>query len=309
MDSQFMIILGILLGSTIRYTVPILYAALGGLITEKAGVLNFALEGLMLAGAFFAYYGNLVSGSILVGVLSALAIGALTGLILSISILKYKASQLVMGIGINIFYLGLTGYFFRIIGSSGADTMVDKMLGVTRIPLLADIPLIGILFEQNVLVYLLIVLVILTSRFFNKTTTGLNMKAVGENPYAAAAVGVDVLKNRTMGIVVGCMMASLGGGVMTLTMARVFLENMVNGRGWIAFSAIILGRYTSKGTLVGCLIFGAATALSDIVQIVGIQIPYQAALMVPYIITIAALVFSVGSGNAPAALGARYDKE
>ncbi len=309
MDSQFMIIIGILLGSTIRYTVPILYAALGGLITEKAGVLNFALEGLMLAGAFFAYYGNLVTGSILVGVLCALAAGALTGLILSISILKYKASQLVMGIGINIFYLGLTGYFFRIIGSSGAETMVDDLLGSIHIPLLEDIPLIGVLFEQNILVYLLVVLVIFTARFFNKTTIGLNLKAVGENPYAAAAVGVDVIKNRTLAIVVGSMLAALGGGVMTLTMARVFLENMVNGRGWIAFTAIILGRYSSKGVLIGCLVFGAATALSDIVQIVGIDIPYQAALMVPYIITIVALVLSVGGGNAPAALGARYDRE
>lgn len=309
MDSQFAIVLGILLGSTIRYSVPILYAALGGLITEKAGVLNFALEGLMLAGAFFAYYGNLVTGSILVGVLCALFIGALTGLALSISILKYKASQLVMGIGINIFYLGLTGYFFRILGSSGANTMVDHLLGNISIPLLSSIPFLGILFQQNILVYLLLALVFAMAYFMNKTTTGLNLKAVGENPYAAAAVGIDVIKNRTLAIMGGSMLAALGGGVMTLTMARVFLENMVNGRGWIAFSAIILGRYSSVGVLVGCLVFGAATALSDIVQIVGIDIPYQAALMVPYIITIIALVVTVGGGNAPAALGGRYDKE
>lgn len=309
MDSQAVLILSILIGATIRYAVPILYAAIGGLITQKAGVLNFALEGLMLGGAFFAYYAALRTDSVLAGVLGALAVGALSGVVLAVGILRYKTSQLVMGIGLNTFFLGLTGYFFRLLASGDGSVMLENMLGPIRVPVLSQVPLIGIAFEQNLFVYGLVALVAVLAFLLNRTTVGLNLRAVGENPHAAASVGIDVVRTMAVSIVGGSMLAALGGAVMTLTMVSVFIENMVNGRGWIAFTAIILGRYSPGGVALGCLVFGAATAASDFIQIVGIEIPYQASLMVPYLITIVAVSVSMGRGRAPAFLGGKYNRE
>jgi len=310
MNAEILVILGILLGASVRYTMPILYAALGGLLAQKAGILNFALEGLMLGGAFFAYYGNLKTGSPWMGLLLALAVGAIVGIVLCIGILRYRVSQLVMGLGINVLFTGLTGYFFRLLTATGEPVVAENMVKAIRIPLLSRIPLLGeVLFSQNIFVYLSLVLVVLLSRFFGHTTIGLNLKAVGENPHAAASVGVDVMRYRALAIVASSMLATVGGAFLTLTLVSRFIENMVSGRGWIAIAAIILGKWSPKGVFWGCLIFGVATALSDQLQIMGINIPYQAALMVPYLLTMLVLTVNFGQGRSPAALGKKYQSE
>ena len=298
------------LGMSVRLATPLLFTGLGGLVAQKSGVFNFALEGMMLMGAFFGFYGALISGSPWIGLLFALISGALMGLLLAFTSVTLGVSQLVVGIGMTIFAAGFTGYFYRLLqsGSSGAGSTIDN-LQVLNIPVLSDLPVLGpVLFEHNILVYLALALVVVIAIIFYRTPVGLSLRSVGENPRVADTAGIPVHRMRYAATIVSGMLAATGGAFLTLTQVSRFLENLVAGRGWIALAAVILGKYNPWGVLAACLLFGAADALQMQLQIIGVEIPHQILLMTPYVMAMLALSGLVGRVRGPAAQGKPYLK-
>ncbi|HSM56298.1 MAG TPA: ABC transporter permease [Candidatus Sulfomarinibacteraceae bacterium] len=298
------------LAMSVRLATPLLFTALGGLVAQKSGVFNFALEGMMLMGAFFGYVGALYSGSLWVGLLCALLAGAIMGLILAFTSVTLGVSQLVVGIGMSIFAAGFTGYFYRLMQrdvAAGGNTIAN--LQPLPIPLLGDIPIVGpILFNHNILVYLSVVLVVIIAVIFSRTPVGLNLRAVGENPRVADTVGIRVHRMRYAAVIISGILAGAGGAFLTLTQVSRFLENLVDGRGWIALAAVILGKYSPWGVLGACLLFGAADALQMQLQIFGLEIPHQILLMTPYLMAMLALAGVVGRVRGPAGQGKPYFK-
>jgi len=296
------------LAMSIRISTPLLFTGLGGLVSQKAGIYNFGLEGMMLCGAFFAYYGSFQLGSPWLGLLLAIIVGALLGLLLGYTSIKLRVSQLVIGLGIGIFGLGLTSYLYRLLDQAGEEHVAILFPSI-NMPFLRNIPFIGeILFSHNFMVYVGLGLVLLISWFFNKTTQGLNFKAVGENPQVADTAGVNVHKYQFLAIITSGILASLGGAFLTLTQTARFMENLTAGRGWIALAAVILGKYNPWGVLLACFLLGAADAAQMQVQVMSLGIPYQFLLMTPYILAMLAMAGVVGKVRAPAAMGKPYIK-
>lgn len=292
----------------IRMSIPLLFPSIGGMISQKAGVYNFGLEGMMLCGAYFGYYGSYKTGNPWIGLLMAIASGAVLGLILAFTSIHLRVSQLVIGLGIGVFGLGITAFLFRLISTSTESTaaVLFENLNFGR---LREIPVIGDIFlSHNWMVYAGFALVILTSWFFYRTTSGLNFRAVGENPEVAETAGVNVIINRYLAVIVSGMLAAMGGAFLTLTQTAYFFENITAGRGWIAISAIVLGKFNPWGVLFACLLFGAADAAQMQIQVMNLGIPYQFLLMIPYIMAMLAMVGFVGKVRSPAAMGKPYIK-
>lgn len=293
---------------SIRMSIPLLFPSLGGLISQKAGVYNFGLEGMMLCGAYFGYYGSYITGNPWIGLLLGMVSGGLLGLLLAFTSIHLRVSQLVTGLGIGVFSLGITGYLFRLIGISTA-TSAATLFSNLNFGKLSSIPIIGEVFlSHSWMVYAGILLVILIAWFFYRTTSGLNFRAVGENPQVADTAGVNVVLNRYLAVVVSGVLASLGGAFLTLTQTAYFTENISAGRGWIAISAIVLGKFNPWGVLLACLLFGAADAAQMQIQVMNLGIPYQFLLMIPYILAMLAMVGFVGKVRSPAAMGKPYLK-
>lgn len=299
------------LSMSIRLSIPLLYTAIGGLIVMKSGVFNLGLEGMMLAGAFLGFYGSLITGDPWIGLLLAIIGGAIIGLLLAYVTVSLGGNQLVIGLGINFLILGLTGFFYRVlcnIGLLDATTRIANFSSI-RIPFLSKIPGLGeIFFDHNFLTYLSILLVIFVSWFFYKTTYGLNLRSVGENPETADASGINAYLVRYIAAIASGVLAAIGGAFLTLTQVTSFYENMTDGRGWVALAIIILGKFQPWGMLWASLFFGAAYGLVYQLQIVGIKMPPQIMSMLPYALTIAVLVGVVGKIRGPSALAKRYIK-
>ena len=277
-----------LLYATLRLTTPILFAALGGLLCERAGVLNIGLEGMMLGGALAAYVVALRTGSPWLGLLAAMVVGTLTGLLFAVVVITFRANQIVSAVGLSA-------------GSKPAPT-----IPVWKIPGLGDLPIIGpLLFNHLPLVYLVFILVGAITFLLYRTTWGLAIRAAGENPRAAETVGINVIRVRYLTVLWSGMMAALGGAVLCIGYLNSFTEGMTAGRGFIAFSAIIFGRYGPIGTALASLLFGFADALQLRIQAFGVNIPYQFLIMLPYVVTLLAL-FAAGRFNAPKASGVPY---
>ncbi|RPI86616.1 MAG: ABC transporter permease [Chloroflexi bacterium] len=308
MENSLAVIVVTWLAMSIRMSIPLLFPSLGGLLAQKAGIYNFGLEGMMLCGAYFGYYGSYRTGNPWIGLLMGMAAGGLLGFILAFTSIKLRVSQLVIGLGISIFALGLTGFLFRGIGistTSPAATLFQKI----DFGLLKEIPVLGeILFTHDWMVYAGFALVILIAWFFYRTTSGLNFRAVGENPQVADTVGINVELYRFLAVIVSGVLASLGGAFLSLTQTAYFTENLTAGRGWIAISAIILGKFNPWGVLLACLLFGAADAFQMQIQVMSLGIPYQFLLMIPYILAMLAMVGVVGKVRSPAAMGKPYVK-
>jgi general nucleoside transport system permease protein len=299
-----------LLHSTLVAATPLLLAALGETVVQRAGVINIGLEGILLIGAFAGMATCYASGSPVLGVFA----GALSGLFLALLFagltVGLSADQIVVGVSLNLLAAGITGLLYRgIFGVTGQALQVTTFTPVS-IPLLSTIPVLGpALFQHTVLVYLAILLVPLFTFFLFQLRAGLQLQAVGEHPHAAETLGVSVRKVRTLALAVEGFIGGIAGSYLSLAYSNTFIEGMSAGRGFIALAIVIFGRWNPNGTLWGALFFGAATALQFHLQALGSAIPYQFILMLPYVLTLLALVLLGTRTSAPAALGQLYTRE
>ena len=296
---------------TILFATPYLFAALGEVFVQRSGVLNLGVEGMMLMGAFIAIYvvspQGLEAGPVM-GLLAAALIGALMGLAMAVVSVTLQAEQGISGIGFTLFGLGLSSLLFRLL-AGGVITAQGLGFQPINIPILSDIPVIGkILFQQNILVYAAFLLVPILTWVLNRTKWGLQVRAVGQNPAAADSMGVNVVLVRYATVIFGGMMAGIAGASLSIAATPIFQENMTEGRGFIAVALVYFGGWSPFRVMLGALLFSIANNLQIWAQIfkiniAGSAIPPNLLIMVPYILTIAVLVFTrQRKQNEPAAL-------
>lgn len=299
-----------LLSSSLRLGAPIAFVALGGVLAERSGVYNIGLEGMILAGALGAAAGSFATGDPVLGLLCGVICGLVGGCLLSVLTIRYRVNQLVAGIALNLVLAGLTAFFARLIFGDGAGGTRVSGLSPVSVPVLDDIPIIGpLLFNQDILIYLLLVLTIAGSWWMFRTNRGRELRAVGENPRAADAAGVPVFAIRYCAVVASCGLAALGGCHLVLTQVYLFSEGMSAGKGFIALAAIILGRWSPLGALSAALFFGFCEALQLRLQFAIPDTPYQIFVILPYLASLIALIGFVGLVRAPASVGQPYDRE
>ena len=286
--------------------VPLAYAALGEVFLERAGILNIGMEGVMLGGAFFSFAGAFYSNNLFVGLVCGMLGGCVVSLIHGFLCIKLSQNQSVSGIALNIFMLGVTSFGYRLMSEGQSYQQIEPFASI-KIPVLSDIPLIGdALFNQDILTYCVYVLIVLAIVFYKKTAAGLAFSSIGEHPAAADAAGISVYKYQWLAIIVNGILGGIGGAVLVLVQTGKFSENMVSGRGYIALAAVILGRYTPLGSFGAALVFGGANALQIRLQALGVPLPTQALAMLPYIVTLIALLGSIGRSNEPESLAKPY---
>ncbi len=298
------------LAADIRMAMPIFIAALGLVFSERAGVVNIGAEGIMLVGALAGFVGSWVTGSAWAAIAIAMAAGGLVGLFFAFMVVTVRANQTVVGVGLNIFGSGITVTLNRLIFGMNSQQPDVAAFANLRIPVLSDIPVVGeIFFKHNILVYIMIAALIVANYVMFKTKLGLKIRAVGEHPKACDTVGINVYRVRYGTIIYSAMMCGLAGAYMSLAQLSLFIEGMVSGRGFIALAAVVFGKWRPVGVLIAALVFGAGEALQIKLQTLQTGIPYQFAQMVPYLLTILALVGIVGKSLAPVASGRPYIKE
>ncbi|MQC25242.1 MAG: ABC transporter permease [Chloroflexi bacterium] len=299
------VLLGILY-SGIRLATPYLYAGIGETIAQTSGVYNLGVDGIMLMGAFTGFYVGMNTHSLMLGLLAAAVAGLLMGLLMAFVSVTLKAEQGISGIGLQLFGLGLSTLLFKL--TMGGVMSIDGFPAV-KIPLLGDLPYIGeALFNHNMLVYCAFLLVPVASFILNKTTFGLQIRAVGQNPQAADSLGVNVARTRYITVSLGGLLSGIAGASLSIALINLFQENMTNGMGFIAVALVYFGSWKPGGVLVGSLIFSFVNAFQVWLQIKGINIPSDFAVMLPYILTIVALVFAVRRAAQPAALSKPFER-
>jgi ABC-type uncharacterized transport system permease subunit len=301
-----------LLAGMIRIATPILYGALGELVAERAGVLNLSIEGTMLMGAFSGFLVAYHSGSLGLGLLAAVAAGGMMGLLMAFLASTLKLDQTVSGLALNLLSSGLTFYLFRLAFKNVASENLPSVstFGVVRIPLLSQIPYLGeVLFSQHLLTYIALLMVPLISFFLYRTKPGLELRSIGDNPRAIDMRGRNVTARQYLAVIFGGMMSGLGGSFLTLASAGLFVPEISGGRGWIALAIVIFGAWRPSRILLGALFFGLIDAIQLSLQAVGVDLPYQLLLALPYVLTVLALIVNRGSSRAPLALGKPYYRE
>ncbi|WP_413452257.1 ABC transporter permease [Georgenia phoenicis] len=299
-----------LLTGALALSVPLVFGSLSGVMCERSGVINIAIEGQLLAGAFLAAVVASVTTSPYLGVVAAPIAGALVGVLLVFFSVKYWVDQIIVGVVLNVLVLGVTSFFFSTVLSENPDLNQRQRLPSLPVPLLSDIPVIGpVLFDQNILVYLMYVAVIALQFFLFRSRWGLRVRAVGEHPKAADTVGIDVIRTRWVTPILGSALAGLGGAFFTVGSGLAFGRDMSAGNGFIALAAMILGRWNPLGALAAALLFGFSRNLANMLSAMGGSgIPGEFLLMLPYVVTIFAVAGFVGRVRAPAAENTPYVK-
>ena len=297
-----------LFAATLVYATPLAYAALGGIFSERSGVVNIGLEGMMLTGAFFGIWGTVWSGHWEVGLVVAMVSGAVVGLVHAVFSINLRADQIVTGTAINFLALGITGYaFIDIYGSNGTPPSIDSVPNV-NLPGVDSIPGIGGVFGSlNLMIWIVFGLLILTEVILFRTPIGLRIRSVGEHPRAADTVGIPVYRVRYVCVILSGILAALGGAYLSVGFVGSFGQNMTAGRGFIALAAVIFGKWRPYGAFGACLLFGFANGLADRLQSVAGVSPNLLATL-PYVLTLIALVGLVGRSRPPAADGQPYVK-
>lgn len=298
------------LSAGVRLAAPVLIAALGEILLERAGVLNVGIEGAMLIGALVSFAGSFYTGSATMGLLAAVAAGALMGLFLGWMYITVQADQMVVGMSFNVFAVSLTSLGYRVLfGIPLVPPMANKF-GPLHIPLLSDIPIVGqVLFQHNILVYLAFLGSVGAGVLLYRTKFGLMVRAVGEDPRAGDAAGIRVYGIRYLCAVLAGAAAGLGGAALVLGQLGLFRDNVTAGRGFIALAIVIFGRWNPYWGLVVALAFGMAEALALSLQMTGLPIPPQFLLMLPYVMAALATSGLFGRPHSPAALTQPYNKE
>lgn len=306
MDERF---LTLLLTAAVGLSAPLLFAALGELISERAGVINIELEGMMLAGAFAGVLGAQLAGDPWLGFPVAALGGMSIALMHGILCFRFGANQVVSGVVLNIFALGATTFLLSAVLSGGSMRALPDIPKVA-IPLLSELPIVGpALFDQNLMVYVAYLGVGFLWWAFRRTTVGLAVTATGERPEAAASLGIDVRLVRWLAVLACGALAGIGGGLLALAGLGFFTQNMTAGRGFIALAAVVFGRWQPIGTAVAVLLFAIADAFQIRAQALGIPIPYQFLVMLPYVVTLVALALFQRRMRPPSALGIEYRPE
>jgi ABC-type uncharacterized transport system permease subunit len=309
MISEFLsatVLVGIL-ASGIRLATPYLYAAIGETFGQRSGVLNLGVEGQMLLGAFAAFYVVLNTGNLWLGLLTAAIVGAAMGLAMAYVTINLNAEQGISGIGFYLFGLGMSDLLFQqLVGT--VETV--KGFPPVYIPILSDIPIIGkIFFSQNIMVYGAYLLVPIALFILNRTTLGLKIRSVGENPDAADSLGVSVARTRYFTVILGGILSAIAGASLSIALLDVFQQNMTSGMGFIAVALVYFGAWRPLGVLRGALLFSMVMSLQLWVQIMGGNIPSDIAVMMPYVLTILVLVATASKVRAPSALSRPFERE
>ncbi|GAA3276169.1 ABC transporter permease [Paenarthrobacter aurescens] len=299
-----------LVAGSVTLAVPLVFGSLSGVLCERVGVVNIAIEGQLLGGAFTAALVATMTGSPYIGLIAAAAAGAAVSMVLAVFSIKYLVNQIIVGVVLNVLVSGLTGFLYGTLMVPNKEQFnTPGRLDILPIPLLSDIPIIGpILFEQSIAGYLMYIAVAVVWFGLFKTRWGLRVRAVGEHPQAADTLGINVNATRFWNVTLGGAIAGIGGAVFTLVTIDSFTKDISGGRGFIALAALIFGRWNPIGAFLASLLFGFAYNLQSILGIIGTPVPSQFMAMLPYVVTIFAVAGLVGKSRPPAASGIPYVK-
>lgn len=301
--------IGLLFGS-LSLAVPLIYGSLAGVIGERVGVINIAIEGQLLSGAFTAAIVASVTGQPLLGLIAAMVAGMLVGMVLAAFAIKYFVDQVIVGVVLNVLVVGLTSFFFsQVLAPNAAVLNTPPRFDRLPIPVLSEIPIIGpVLFRQTVVVYIMYVVVALVYIGLFHTKWGLRLRAVGEHPTAADTVGIKVNRTRFWNVALAGAIAGLGGTFFTIGSGIAFNKEMTAGAGFIALAAVIFGQWDPIKATLAALLFGFASNLQNTLSVIGSPVPSEFMLMLPYVVTILAVAGFVGKVRGPAAAGKPYIK-
>lgn len=296
--------------STVRMATPILLVALAELYSERAGLVNIGLNGIMTFGALAGFMICYITGNPYLGIIAGAVGGVLINMIYAFCTITLRAEQIVYGMAINIFAPAVAAFIYSVYFGVSSTLAQDTLMSTVAVPVLKDIPVIGnLLFNQTPMVYFAYMMVIFSAIFFNKTKAGLNFKAVGEFPRAAETLGINVVGEKYLAAIVCGALAGIGGAYLTTCYVNTYSDGIVAGRGFIALSAVIFGRWTSSGVLLACLLFGFFDALQLRLQVMNTDTPYQLFQMIPYLCTLIALsVFGIRKAG-PLSAGKPYYRE
>ncbi len=299
------VLAGILI-SMIRLATPFLYAAIGETFAQTSGVINLGVDGIMLLGAYGAFYVALQTGDLGLAVLTAAGVGLIMGLLMSFISVTLKAEQGISGIGLYMFGLGMSSLLFKTtIGTVKTITGFQPI----KLPVLGDLPIVGpILFQHSLPVYGAFLLVPLAWWVLSHTTLGLNIKSVGQNPAAADSVGINVDRMRYLSVCVGSVLAGIAGASLSTALVNLFQDNLTAGQGFIAVALVYFGGWNPWGVMGGALLFSIVNSLQLWMQVLGVNIPSDVAVMLPYVLTIAALTVTVNRMRQPAALNKPFER-
>jgi simple sugar transport system permease protein len=306
--AQWQIFITALLSAGLIAAVPLLLAALGETFAERSGLLNLGLEGMLLSGAFAGFYAALTTQSMVAGLAAGTATGLLLGLLFGFLAISLRVDQVIIGLGITLVAEGATGFLFRDFYGQRFPTLTFSAAKVA-VPWLSDLPILGpALFNQQPLVYLAWLLVVGCAFLLGRTRFGLEVRAAGESPLAADAAGVNVARTRYLAIMIGGVMAGLGGAFLSVGDLNFFVPGMTVGQGFIAIAIAMLGKWQPYRVFLGALLFGTLRSLSTGLQIIGVDLRPEFVLMLPYIGIIVALIVLAGRTQLPAALGLPYER-
>lgn len=304
-DLTFLAILLGIIHSGIRLATPYLFAAIGETYSQRSGVLNLGVEGIMLMGAFFGFYATFQTGNPWIGLLAAIVIGALMGLLMAIVSITFQAEQGISGIGLYMFGLGISSLLFKtMLGTvEGVQGFGELTFCLSPNFCLANIPILGdIFFSHSLLTYIAFALVPLSGYVLNHTTWGLMVRSVGQNPQAADSLGIRVNRVRYMAVILGAALAGVAGASLSISLLNIFQENMTNGIGFIAVALVYFGSWTPRGVMMGALLFSLVNGMQLWAQVLDLPISSNVAVMLPYLLTIIALAIPFRRTLQPAAL-------
>ncbi|NSX35449.1 ABC transporter permease [Pseudarthrobacter oxydans] len=299
-----------LIAGSVTLAVPLVFGSLSGVLCERVGVVNIAIEGQLLGGAFTAAIVASMTQNPFIGLLAAAVAGAAVSMVLALFSIKYLVNQIIVGVVLNVLVSGVTGFLFStVMQANKAQFNSPPGLDIIEIPVLSSIPVIGpILFRQSLVGYLMYIAVLVVWVGLFKTRWGLRVRAVGEHPQAADTLGINVNATRFWNVTLGGAVAGIGGSFFTLVAIDSFTKEISGGRGFIALAALIFGRWNPIGAFFAALLFGFADNLQSIVTIIGTPVPSQFMAMLPYLVTVLAVAGLVGKSRGPAASGIPYVK-
>ncbi len=297
--------------ASVRMASPLIFLSLAELYSQRAGLVNIGIEGIAAIGSLTGFLISLITGNPLLGVLAGALAGILVNMVFAYATISLCAEQIVYGMAINIFAPALAAFIYRVYFGSGSELVQAGLMGTLKstLGIKSNNFFINLFLDQTPMVYLAYLLVIVTAIYFTRTKSGLNYKAVGEYPKAAATLGINVIGIKYLSCVICGALAGIGGAYLTTCYSKTYVDGNIAGRGFIALAAVIFGRWSSAGVLVACLFFGFCDALQIRLQLVNNTLPYQFFQMIPYVATIVVLALIGAKKAGPKASGQPYRKE